>query len=224
MALLNTISGCIADFSFALSSGGLYQDTAGATPVTAGGQTVALIQGLSGNGETASQATSGDRGTYNAAINGLNGLDGITLSGSNYYTTNITYNAALGYTIIAVLNPTTLTSGGNYCQVSQANGTGTGRELLAMAGTSAGTDPGKWYTAINGTVLAGTTVQPANYLTFPGASYDPATGGGTAYNWNYGVSQASYGSLSGGVVAALVAGTYSPIRVRPACLSGRPGG
>jgi hypothetical protein len=48
----------------------LFQDTAGTSPVTATGQSVALIKDKSGNGLHLSQATSGKRPTYQVDANG----------------------------------------------------------------------------------------------------------------------------------------------------------
>lgn len=57
----------------------LFQDTAGTTPITAAGQTVALMRDKSGNGFHATQATAAKRPTYQVATNGLGvlGFDGV---------------------------------------------------------------------------------------------------------------------------------------------------
>lgn len=49
----------------------LFQDTAGTTPVTTAGQSVALMKDKSGNGADISQATSADMPTYELDTNGL---------------------------------------------------------------------------------------------------------------------------------------------------------
>ena len=48
----------------------LFQDTAGTTPVTAAGQTVALMRDKSGGGYHATQATAAQRPTYRVDATG----------------------------------------------------------------------------------------------------------------------------------------------------------
>lgn len=65
----------------------LFQDTAGTTPVTAAGQSVARINDKSGRGNNATQATAGNRPTYQVDGNGrgylsFDGADDFLLTGT----------------------------------------------------------------------------------------------------------------------------------------------
>lgn len=68
----------------------MFQDAAGTTPVTATGQSVALIRDKSGNGHHALQATSANRPTYQVDSSGLPYL---AFSGSQYLDCGDGFNA-----------------------------------------------------------------------------------------------------------------------------------
>lgn len=106
----------------------LFQDVAGTIPVTASGQTVALMRDKSGNGADATQATPGNRPTYFVYPNGVGCLnfDGISqfmVTGNIDFTGTAKITATVGLQIAAGVvsggmmlefGPSTLTTNGSF--------------------------------------------------------------------------------------------------------------
>ena len=99
------------------STVGIYQDAAGTTPVTAGGQSVGLWKDQSGNGYDYSQSSSSLRPTYNT--NKLGTFPAISTNGSSTYLKRSTSTALRlnGKTVYAVLQRSSGSSEGTLLDV-----------------------------------------------------------------------------------------------------------
>jgi hypothetical protein len=99
------------------STVGVYQDSAGTIPVTAGGQSVGLWKDQSGNGCNYSQSSSGLRPTYNT--NKLGSFPAISTNGSSTYLSRSTSTALRlnGKTVYAVFQRSTGSSEGTLLDV-----------------------------------------------------------------------------------------------------------
>ncbi len=99
------------------STVGVYQDSAGTIPVTAGGQSVGLWKDQSGNGYNYSQSSSGLRPTYNT--NKLGSFPAISTNGSSTYLSRSTSTALRlnGKTVYAVFQRSTGSSEGTLLDV-----------------------------------------------------------------------------------------------------------
>lgn len=132
----------------------LFQDTAGTSPVTATGQSVARINDKSGKGNNAVQSTSGSRPTYQVDANGkpylaFDGVDDVLISSTTltqlvapwefWAGINITTNGGLFQNLFCLTSTNNATAGSNNTEGLFQRSDGTNRSIICASRVGTGT-------------------------------------------------------------------------------------